>query len=315
MIYRALFLLFLAHAAAAEDYVVKAVQATDLKPVAAVVESVHHSFARTRIGGTIDGLAVDEGSHVERGQVMAIVVDPKQPLEIDAMDARIRSQEHERDLAALEKKRYGSLTVGSVVSQAKLDEVNTRLRVLETSIAALKAQRAATVEHRGEGKVLAPLAGRVLKVPVTNGSVVMPGDVVAEIAVDGFILRLSIPERHARFLKQGGEVRLGAREEGGENLTGTIQKLYPKLEEGRVIADVAVEKLEDFFIGARRTAYIATSSRKAFVIPESYLIRRHGLTYVRLKDGGDIVVQTGLASPEGVEILSGINDGDILVTP
>ena len=62
--------------------------------------------------------------------------------------------------------------------------------------------------------MLAPAAGRVLKVPVTVGSVVLPGDPVATIAEQNFVLRLRVPERHARFLKAGDTVRIDGDELG-----------------------------------------------------------------------------------------------------
>ena len=50
-----------------------------------------------------------------------------------------------------------------------------------------------------EGDVLAPAAGRVLKVPLTAGTVVfLPGDPVALIAEQNFVMRLRVPERPGR---------------------------------------------------------------------------------------------------------------------
>lgn len=59
-----------------------------------------------------------------------------------------------------------------------------------------------------EGAVRAPAAERVLQVPLTAGSVVLPGDTIAQVAEANFVLRLGVPERHARFLRAGDKVRL-----------------------------------------------------------------------------------------------------------
>ena len=45
------------------------------------------------------------------------------------------------------------------------------------------------------------------------------------------------------------------------------------------------------------------------------MIYRFGVSLVHLKDGGEVVVQLGQTMPEGVEVLSGLKAGDILVTP
>ena len=75
--------------------------------------------------------------------------------------------------------------------------------MLTNQIVAAQAERAVLVQQQTEGKVLAPAPGRVLSVPVTKGSVIMPGETVARIAGGGYFLRLSLPERHAAQIKAG----------------------------------------------------------------------------------------------------------------
>ena len=69
-------------------------------------------------------------------------------------------------------------------------------------------------QNMQEGKVLAPAAGRVLTVPVTTGTVMLTGETVATIGEQNFVLRLRVPERHARFLKAGDPVRIGGEQLG-----------------------------------------------------------------------------------------------------
>ena len=56
--------------------------------------------------------------------------------------------------------------------------------------------------------------------PVSVGRVVLPGETIATLAEDKYILRLQLPERHARFLRAGDKVLIGARgdsDEAGES--------------------------------------------------------------------------------------------------
>ena len=76
------------------------------------------------------------------------------------------------------------------------------------------AERAVIQQQLNEGQVLAPAGGRVLKVPVTVGSVVMPGDPVAMIAEQNFVLRLGCRSGMPRFLKAGDTVRIDGAELG-----------------------------------------------------------------------------------------------------
>ena len=83
--------------------------------------------------------------------------------------------------------------------------------MLTNQLAAAKAKRAVLSQQAAEGDTVAPGDGRVLAVPVTLGSVVLPGETVATIAGGGYFLRLSLPERHAAEIAEGGTVLVGER--------------------------------------------------------------------------------------------------------
>jgi multidrug efflux system membrane fusion protein len=174
------------------------------------------------------------------------------------------------------------------------------------------------VQRSAEGAVLAPASGRVLKVQITNGAVVLPGETVATIAVENYLLRLRLPERHARHLAVGSKVLVGERGPRGENEAlreGTVALVYPELDQGRVVADVKVDGLGDYFVGERARVYVSTGKRLGHVVPPEFIFHRFGLAYVRLKDGADIVVQPGQPGPNGIEVLAGLKAGDLLVSP
>jgi membrane fusion protein, multidrug efflux system len=101
----------------------------------------------------------------------------------------------------------------------------------------------------------------------------------------------------------------------GDYRSGKIRQVYPEMNKGRVVADIDVEGLGDFFVGERIPVYVAAGTREAFVVPPRFLFEKYGVTYAQLKDVGDVVVQTGQTGSTGIEILSGLRDGDILLAP
>lgn len=323
--FRSLFALALiaacaAPAAAAEIAVAKR-SVEDRKAVIATVEPVHELVARARIGGTIVTLTVREGDRVAAGDRVAVVADQKLVLQMQALQSRIQAQQAERDQAQTELSRAQELRRAGVVSQAALDQARTRVDVAERNLQALRSDRQVIEQQSAEGAVLAPGAGRVLRVPVSEGTVVLPGETIAELAADNYILRLQLPERHARFIKAGDTILIGARglqaeSEGPETLRrGRVALVYPKIDQGRVIADVEVEGLGDYFVGERTRVYVSTGTRQALVVPESAVYRRFGVSYVKLAGGIEVVVQPGLPVEGGIEILSGLREGDVVITP
>jgi len=157
--------------------------------------------------------------------------------------------------------------------------------------------------------------------------VVMPGEPIAVIAVDRYVLRLRLPERHARFIRTGDSVIVGARGLGTEPQRarrGTVSKVYPELDRGLVVADVEVDGLGDYFVGERTRVWVSTGERPALVVPRGLVHTRYGIDYVNLRAGGgetvEVVVQTGRAQAladgaPGIEILSGLSPGERLAVP
>lgn len=305
-------------AAGAAEWRVETVPIEDRKAVFATVESTHVTPARARIGGTVSALTVDEGARVEAGARIAYVGDVKLGIETQAQEARIASAAAARDQAKIEFDRATELRRTGAGTQARVDETRNRLEVTERNLAALRAERQVVVQRSAEGAVLAPASGRVLKVHITNGSVVLPGETVATIAVENYLLRLRLPERHARHLAVGGTVLVGERGPRIETETlreGKVVLVYPEIDQGRVVADVKVEGLGDYFVGERARVYVPTGTRLGHIVPPEFLFYRFGLAYVRLKDGAEIVVQPGQPGRNGIEILSGLKAGDLLVSP
>ena len=315
----ALFLaaLLLGAGAQAEELQVAARPIEDLKAVFGTVESVKTAPARARIGGTLADLSIVEGERVEAGKKLARVNDPKLALQIVALAAKVRSLEAQRELADTEMRRARELRATGTATQARLEAAETNLDVVRGQLAAAVAERAVVVQQQTEGDVIAPVSGRVLKVKAINGTVVMSGEAVAEIATDTYVLRITVPERHARFMRAGARVLVGERglAEDQPVREGRIRLVYPEMRDGRVVADAEVSGLGDYFVGERTRVFVAAGTRSAIVIPPAYVIRRFGLSFVRLKTGGEVVVQPGIPAEGGIEILSGLQAGDVLVRP
>ncbi len=303
--------------AVAESLVVHAESAPDEKAIVATVEPAHELTARARIGGTIASLSVKEGDRVTAGQEIAVIADEKLVLQRQALDSRIQSQQSQRDKAKADYDRAVELQKRGVGTQVQVDATKTALDVADRTLSAMGSDRGVLLQQMKEGAVLAPGAGRVLKTPVTEGSVVLPGETIATIAEDHYILRLQLPERHARFMRAGDVVHIGERGSaaGGASKEGKVRIVYPEIQGGRVIADVEAPDVGDYFVGERTRVTVSTGERQSIVIPRAYVYRRAGVDYAKLKDGAEVVIQLGSGNEKSVEILAGLEDGDEVVTP
>ena len=310
-------------AAVAQTITVEVATIDDRKAVFGTVESVDTIAARARIGGTLTDVTVDEGSMVTAGAELARIVDDKLDAQTAAIRARVEALRAQLLQAETELARAERLLASGTAPQSRVDDARTGVDVLVAEIAAAQADERVILEQQAEGAILAPTSGRVLTVHAVDGTVVMPGEPVATIAAETFVLRLYLPERHARFLAIGDTVQVGAGQLVDDRATlreGAVRQVYPRLEQGRVVADVEVAGLGDFFVGERVRVYVSTGYRQAVVIPRDYVFARFGIDYVRLESGIDVAVRVGAAAalpdqPDAVEILSGLRSGDRIVPP
>ena len=121
-------------------------------------------------------------------------------------------------------------------------------------------------------------------------------------------------------MRAGDVVLIGARgpaeRAGREARQGRVRIVYPEIQGGRVIADVEVAGLGDYFVGERTRVYVNTGLRRAIVVPAAYVYRRAGVNYVKLADGAEVVVQPGETRDGAASrSSSGLKDGDTLVSP
>ena len=314
--------------ASATEFVVQAMTVPDMKAVFGQVASRTVVPARARIGGSIRKIRISEGKEVKKDEIVALVVDDKLALERSSANAKLKALLSQLDNARTELERSQQLLERGVTSQTRLDQAKLQFDVIVNQVAAAQADMAVIEQRSREGEVLAPADGRVLRVPVTPGSVVLPGEEIARIASGQYYLRLSLPERHAAEIRQGATVRIDRRglsaAPGGTTgaRAGRIAKVYPEIADGRVIADVEVDDIGDYFVNERTMVWIPVAQRSVLAVPPQALVTRRGVDYVRVATAGgaiEVAVILGetlqLGDATRIEILSGLRDGDRIVLP
>lgn len=313
--------------ASAADFTVRTAKIAEMKAVYGEVESRTVVPARARISGTVFEIAVTEGQQVKQGDVVATVVDDKIALQLKAADAKIAALVSQLENSRAELQRARDLLAKGAATQSRVDSAQTQFDVVTNQLAAAAADKAVIEQGAREGQTLAPAGGRVLTVPVTAGSVIMAGEPVARIASGQYYLRLSLPERHAVEISEGATVEIGERGTGAEGgfvkaKEGRIAKVYPEIENGRVIADVEVADIGTYFVNERTLVSIPVAKRAMLGVPPEAVRTIHGIDYVTLDtaDGPlDVAVVLGEryqdAGQPRIEVLTGLADGDRVVLP
>lgn len=303
---------------AAQEVTVVPTLLTDWKAVYGTVEARDRIPARARIGGTLVELSVAEGDEVAAGQVLARIVDDKLDFQLAALAAQREALSAQLANAEADLQRGEDLLKNGVTTLQRVDALRTQVDVLNGQVASLAAQADVIAQQAKEGIVLAPVAGRVLDVPQTKGAVLMPGEVVAVVGGGGTFLRIAVPERHARALKAGDVIRIS---ESDADREGTLARVYPLIEGGRVVADVEITGLPDTYVGARMLVRLPVGEREALLVPAAAIVTRAGLDFIGVQGANGAVLRSivpgevhDVDGEKMVEVISGLAAGDVVVS-
>jgi len=284
----------------------------DWQSVSAEIATRDEAQVMARIPGILTALNVRAGDMVRRGQVIGRVTDNQLGYQAAAYGAQGAAAGAQASQAQAELSRVRYLYQNGVYAKARLEQAEAAASAAGAQISAAKAQQASVNAMAGQGAVVAPADGRVLRADVPAGAPVSPGMVVAVVTAGPVVLRLDLPEALATRVLPGARVLVD-----GKPGQGSVMRVYPGVEAGQVRADVQFVGLDSRLIGRRIPARVAAGTSRAMIVPRGFVATRYGIDYVTVvgKDGAgtDVPVQTSPADAAHVQIMSGVNPGDVLV--
>ena len=267
-------------------------------------EEVNLSFETS---GKITEIRFTEGTAVRKGQILAKVNDL--PLQ-----AKLKQLTAQLDLAQNRVYRQEQLLKKDAASQEAYEEAKTKLATLEAEIEGVKISIQLTELH-------APFDGVIGLRQVSVGAYATPSTVVAKLTkISPLKIEFSVPERYASQIHKG--VNMDFQVEGFQDAfhaqvyavesavdkdqhVFTARGLYPnnnrKLLPGQY-ASITLKKAE---IG------------DALVIPSEAIVPEMGVDKVFCYRAGKampVEITTGIRTAGEVQVLSGLQVGDTIIT-
>ena len=305
---------------AGERLTVALAQTTDMKAVGAEITTRDQAQALARISGTLVSLSVRAGDVVTKGQRIGSIIDSRLGYETSAAGAQVAAAQAEAVRAQGDLARVQDLYNHNVYAKARLDQSVAAARSANAQVAAARAQQNASASVAGQGAVLAPASGRVLRADIPAGSVVAPGMSIATVTAGPPVLRLDLAESLAEAVQVGARVMVTEGDLPDGSRQGQVSQVYPAIAGGRVQVDATVPGLTTQLVGRRVGVMIEVGQRRAIVVPRRFISTRYGIDYVDVVTAdrriSAVAVQTAPTSDaSNLEILGGVTAGDILFAP
>jgi RND family efflux transporter MFP subunit len=288
---------------------------------AAEVRPRHEVRLGFRVAGKVIERPVEVGSRVRAGQLLARLDPADLALASASAKAQAASLETERNLAAVELKRYRDLRERNFISQAEFDRRASTLEVSESRLQAAFAQARQSSNQMAYSALHADSAGVVTGIEADAGQVVAAGQTIVRLAREGEIEALfAVPEAQREMIQKGAELSVTLNAYPGRSWKARLRELSPAADPvTRTYAARAtiLEAREDIELGmsARVLAKPATAAPR-IEVPVSALFTRGDKPQVLLVEQGTVrpqEVTTAGVSNERVAIAAGLKPGDVVV--
>ncbi|MGC1440844.1 MAG: efflux RND transporter periplasmic adaptor subunit [Burkholderiaceae bacterium] len=263
---------------------------------------------KPEIDGRIAQIHVSDGSAVKLGE-------PLFKLDSVLVDAEVAQAQAELSLALSNLRRTKNLASQNFVSRRSRDEAQSNVAVLRARMQVVKARQSRT-------EISAPFDGRVGLVPVSVGDYIKSGtDLVRLDDLSTLKIDIRVPERLLAQVKTGQVIRISIDAYPGKKFTARVQTIDSEIDQaGRSIVVRGRLNNEDGLLRPgmfARAALVMASRDNALLIPEAGVIPEADGKYVyRVRDGqaARVLITTGVRQDGMVEVLSGLNLGEQIVS-
>jgi membrane fusion protein, multidrug efflux system len=237
------------------------------------------------------------------------------------------------DEARINRDRAAKLVEQGVTSRAEFEAADASYKVAQSryqdALEEIRNRQALLMQRRSElalarqqladGSIHAPMDGIVQEKRASLGEYLAAGAPVVNIVrMDPLRLRAEVPERDARNVRSGQNVRVSVEGDGNFYL-GQIKRLSPVITQQNrmLLVEADVRNNGKLRPGSFARAEIVTDDAKmAATVPTSAVVTFAGIEKVIVVENSkarEKPVTTGRRTPEWTEIIAGVNVGEQVV--
>lgn len=305
-----------------------------------------------QVSGQIETLYVKLGQTIKKGDLIAQIDSTTQQNTYDTEEAKLESYQAQYeaaqvqlDVAKSEYARQTTLYGQKAASKSSLEEAQSTYASAKSKLVELKSLISQTQislntakVNLGYTKIMSPLDGTVVSVPVEEGQTVnaaMSTPTIVQIAdLSEMKILMEISEGDINKIKPGMTVTYSILSSPDEEFNTTLKSIDPgltTLSNGSYAQGGSSDQAIYYYgrlevanpdgklrIGMTTQDTIKIAAKdNALVVPVSALVERNGKTYVKIQENDNQVVEkvitTGLSDGIHIEVVSGLTEGQRVI--
>jgi RND family efflux transporter MFP subunit len=315
-------------------------------PGSVIAQSTAQVAARTM--GTVLLVAVREGDNVKRGQVLAQlderelsahrsaaqaasrgasagVVQATKAVAAAQAQADVMKKTYDRYIYLKEQKsvspqEFDEVAAKQEAAQANLEQAKAALSQSEAGVAQAESEAGAAESVASYARIVAPFDGRVIRRSVEPGSLVSPGMSLFVVEdTSRYQLEATLPAEALAAVKKNTLARVQLDGLSEKSFTGKVAEIEAGADPTSHTLKVRVDLPKESGVqsGMFGRAYFAQGEKRALVLPAEALVSRGQLRGIYAVDDTGLihwrVLTLGKSTGNQVEVLSGLNEGEVVV--
>lgn len=289
------------------------------------VESAENARLATKIIGWIEKIMVAEGEPVKRGQLLVKLRSKDLEARLAQAEAALAEARAHYDNARINLKRIESLYHKQAATRKELDDMRTAFASAKARIEAARQMKAEVQELLQYSRLVAPFDGVVTRKWLEEGDLVNPGQPVLEVeSADRFKIVIHVPETDILKFTTGMPVRVQIDAAGigtnGKFYQARVTRILPSANPLSRQFEVHVQMANtDLPVksGMFARVVVTLENQTTLLVPEQAIFKRGQLEGLFVVDENQRArlrwVQTGKHRQGDIEILSGLNPGEMVV--
>jgi RND family efflux transporter MFP subunit len=276
-----------------------------------------------RVPGKIVARAVEIGSVVKKGDVLAQLDPQDQQLNVRSAQSQLAATKFQYEQSKAELDRYDGLYQKKFISAMEFDRHKSGYDMDKARFEQAQAQLDVTSNQAAYTKLSADQAGVITAIPVEVGQVVAAGQTVMQLArTDNHEVVISVPENRLSELTAAKDIAISLWADPSKMYRGRVREVSPSadpvtrtytVKSSVLDADAAMK------MGMTANVYLRRDKNAvAAVLPATALFQDNGHAAVWVVDKASnqvklVPVEVGQYVEDKVAVLSGLNPGDLVV--
>ncbi len=282
-----------------------------------------------KVNGTIRSINVKVGDKVKKGKPIASLDKTDLQLMYERAKVALNNAKVQMQSAKSSFERVSALYENSNASLQDYEGARTAYESAKSMVSSNKRSLQLAGSQLGYANLKAPMEGIVVKVAVDKNENVMPGDVIVEInSGDDLEVTIGMPEAYISRVKEGENVDVTFSSIANKTFDGTISEVSYAISSKSSTYPVSIvlknpsKEIRPGMAADVSFNFKSDGNKACIVVPTNTIAEdQHGryvFTVAKTKKGLGVVkkksVTIGELTMDGIEILEGLEDNELIIT-